>query len=88
MRYHIKLNYFHGSMLVMQHMRAALVRKYLTLSAVNHAQETSLRYEFQTAISHTVDQVIAISPVSPMYLHCISTVSPLPTSPYLGYALY
>ena len=55
-----------------RHMRAALVRKYLTLSAVNHAQETSLRYEFQTAISHTVDQVIDISPVSPLHLPCIS----------------
>lgn len=27
-KYHIKLNYFHGSMLVMQHLRAALLRKY------------------------------------------------------------
>ena len=26
--YHIKLNYFSGSMLVMQHLRAALLRKY------------------------------------------------------------
>ena len=52
-KYRIKLNYFHGSMLVMQHMRAALVRKYLTLSSVEHTRHTNLRYEFQTAMSHT-----------------------------------
>jgi hypothetical protein len=32
LKYYIKLNYFHGSMLVQQHIRALLVRKYLSLS--------------------------------------------------------
>ena len=57
LRYHIKLNYFHGSMLVMQHLRAALLRKYLTLGAIDHARNPDVRYEFESAIRHNVDEV-------------------------------
>ena len=56
-RYHIKLNYFHGSMLVMQNLRAALLRKYLSLGAIDHALKPNVRYEFETAIRNNVDEV-------------------------------
>ena len=55
LKYHIKLNYFHGSMLVMQHLRASLLRKYLSLDAIDHAKDPKLRHEFETAVTYDVE---------------------------------
>ena len=54
---HIELNYFHGSYLVVQHLRASLLRKYLSLSARDHQRWPHLEHHFRVAITRTAEEV-------------------------------
>ena len=56
-RYRISLNYFHGSMLVMQNMRAFLLRKYLSLSHADRISSPALTEHFRISIVFTVEEV-------------------------------
>ena len=51
-KYHIKLNYFHGSMLVIQHLRSLLVRKYLSLSE---------RDRFESKLGSNLEQTFSLA---------------------------
>ena len=51
-KYYIRLNYFHGSMLVQQHLRSLLVRKYLSLSE---------RDRFETKLEGQLEQTFSIA---------------------------
>ena len=55
--YRIKLNYFHGSMLVMQHLRSMLCRKFLSLTPNDHGAREEMRQEFRVAITATVEEI-------------------------------
>ena len=56
-KYRIKLNYFHGSMLVLQHLRAMLARKYLSLSPNDHLMYPELNQHYRVAILFTTEEI-------------------------------
>ena len=56
-KYRITLNYFAGAKLVLQHLRAALCRKYLSFTQADHLSWTTLRNEFRVAIQGTAEEV-------------------------------
>ena len=56
-KYRIKLNYFHGSMLVLQHLRAMLARKFLSLREYDHMVHPKIAQDFRVAIQSTCEEI-------------------------------
>ena len=56
-KFRIKLNYFHGSTLVMQHMRSMLARKFLSLRRDDHNRDPNIAQDFRVAIHITCDEI-------------------------------
>ena len=52
-KWYFKLNYFHGSMLVLQHLRSLLCRKYLSLSERDHSLHSDFAARYSLAILNT-----------------------------------
>ena len=55
--YRISLNYFHGSMLVLQHLRASLSQKYLSFTRLDHLRDPTLSQRFHVAITTTAEEI-------------------------------
>ena len=56
-KWYFKLNYFHGSMLVLQHLRSALLREYLTFSEREHQRHPNLEQDFRNCIMFTCEEI-------------------------------
>ena len=56
-KFRIELNYFHGSFLVLQHLRSMLLRKYLQISQHDREVEPTIEGEFRLAINTTANDI-------------------------------
>ncbi|KAL1507028.1 hypothetical protein AB1Y20_007890 [Prymnesium parvum] len=60
-KYYIRLNFFHGSFLIVQHLRSLLCRKYLTLSVQDrarlHINEAAVQEAYRVAFVFTCEEI-------------------------------
>lgn len=60
-KYYIRLNFFHGSFLIVQHLRSLLCRKYLSLSmedrALHFIDESALQEAYRVAFVFTCEEI-------------------------------